>query len=136
MKRSYYSVWIRLLSYKRAVNNAGVYFRQAKLSKFEQLVDDVSTHCLMHNNAIDALTRLLEDLDKVDLTGAVCSEDARETVDRVSELGHQMEELQMSVDICQQRSEKVLEEMAKNDRETVRKQATVGRASHRIRSKV
>lgn len=85
----------------------------------------MSAHCLIHNDATDALKQLIKQLKEIDLDTVENSDDAAEAVDRISQIGADLEELQPSVDLCKQRSEKVLEELAKQDRETVRKQAQV-----------
>lgn len=101
--------------------------KQARLTRYEQLVDDVSTHCLEHNSTTDSLTQLVATLTELEgqVKQVVGSEQAREVDSALHECNNRIAELQTDVNISQQRSEKVLEELAKQDRDTVRKQSQV-----------
>lgn len=49
---------------------------QVKLAKFEQIIEDVGSHCLHHNELTDSLTQIASDLSQIDTDAVDGSEDA------------------------------------------------------------
>ena len=49
---------------------------QVKLAKFEQIIEDVGSHCLHHNEIADTLTQIASELSQIDTEAVDGSEDA------------------------------------------------------------
>lgn len=96
-----------------------------KLAKFEQLLDDVSAHCLHHNEITDSLQQVTADLRQINIEAINGSDDSRDGLAVADELGSRLDLLQPSVDSCLQRAEGLLPSLAKQDVDIIQRQSQV-----------
>ena len=54
---------------------------QVKLAKFEQIIEDVGSHCLHHNEITDTLTQIASELSQIDTEAVDGSEDASAVIE-------------------------------------------------------
>ena len=98
---------------------------QTKLAKFEQLLDDVSAHCLHHNEIMDVLKQIAAALRQIHLEEVNGSEDAKAAILALEEISSKLDSLQGSVEACLQRSKNLLPSLAQQDVDVIVRQSQV-----------